>query len=136
MAIYEYKCRGGCGFTVLIQADRNDKPKADTILDSEICTECGSVEGFRPYYGSVGFGQVMHSHFNSTTGTLVSSPRGFERELSRMSNQAEEKTGIPHNYQPVDPMDKEALNVTDEGLASTHDQAVKDGRIDPTPRLL
>jgi hypothetical protein len=60
---------------------------------------------------------VMHQHFNTSTGTVVSSQRQFDDDLKRLSEERTEATGIPHNYVNVDIMDKDALGVTDEGIA-------------------
>jgi hypothetical protein len=49
---------------------------------------------------SVQFAPVMQSHLNPSTGSIISDPKQFSRELARKSELATERTGIPHNYQP------------------------------------
>lgn len=43
-------------------------------------------------------------------------------QLKMTADRQTERTGIPHNYSPVDLRDKEALGVTSEGLDSTYDR--------------
>jgi hypothetical protein len=95
-----------------ITCDRNDKPAMDRTMREM---------GWRPYYGSIRFGTVMHSHYNATTGTVISDPRQFQRDLDQMSYKVEEQTGVKTNYVPVDLHDTDALGVTDEGLDATYD---------------
>src|SRR5688572_16350362 len=62
----------------------------------------------------------MQDHFNTAVNKPISSMRTLKAELNRKSEELTERTGIPHNYQPVDLRDKEGLGVTDEGLDSTY----------------
>lgn len=111
MTIYEYRDirTGQIG---QVDCDRNDKPAMDRTMREM---------GWRPFYGSVRFGAVMHAHFNSTTGTIVSDPRQFQQDLNRKAESVEEQTGLKVTYAPVDLHDKTALGVTDEGLDATYD---------------
>jgi hypothetical protein len=70
------------------------------------------VYSFRP-------GKVTHEHFNHTVGKVISDPKQFKSELARKSAEMTERTGIPHNYVPVDLNDKESLRVSEEGMDST-----------------
>ena len=79
---------------------------------------------------------VMQEHFDVSTGKVVSDPRQLKNEFRRASEEATERTGIPHNFQPVDMSDKAALGVTDEGLKATHDAKVKRGVIEPTKKVM
>jgi hypothetical protein len=60
--------------------------------------------------------RMMHEHFNLSSGTVVSDHKQFRDDLKRASERATLRTGIPHDYQPVDLGEKEALGVTEEGL--------------------
>lgn len=42
-------------------------------------------------------------HFNHSVGKPVSSSKQFTQELRRASEEATERTGVPHDYQPVHP---------------------------------
>lgn len=44
----------------------------------------------------------MHEHYNPTVGKPISSMNQLKSELSRASDEQSEKTGVTHNYQPVD----------------------------------
>lgn len=126
MPTYEYIDPDGQVYETF--CDRDRKAEVDELMRTE--------HEAKPYYGSVQFGTVMQSHFNNTTNSEISDPRQFERELKVKSLQAEERTGIPHNFVPVDPHDKAAIGVTDEGMKETHDRAVKLGMKPPTARTI
>lgn len=91
MTIYGYKCRP-CGqeYDSEIRADRLDVP----------CQVCGGPIT-RKY--SIVVERPMHEHWNVTTNSAISSDRQFRNELRRMSDEQMLKTGIPCNYEPVDP---------------------------------
>lgn len=76
----------------------------------------------------------MPEHFNHSVGKHVTNESKLRDEFKRLSDAATERTGIPHNYVPVDPMDKETLGVTDEGLDATHDAMVKRGEKEETSK--
>lgn len=112
MPVYEFRCPHNPSF---IDTDRTP-PMCD-----ECCLPMKRVWSFS-------FHRPMPDHFNASTGTYVRNERQFRDELKKMSDEATERTGIPHNYVPVDPMDKEALGVTDEGLDTTYDAEVRAGK--------
>lgn len=91
MTIYGYKCRP-CGqeYDSETRADRLDVP----------CQVCGGPIT-RKY--SIRLEKPMQEHWNITTNSPISSDRQFRDELKRMSEQQMLKTGIPCNYEPVDP---------------------------------
>jgi hypothetical protein len=74
----------------------------------------------------------MPEHFNQSTGTYISNTREFADELKRKSEEMSNRTGMTHNYQPVDVTDMKALGVTDEGLEHTH-KVHRDTGITPPP---
>lgn len=53
-------------------------------------------------YSSVNFAPVMHSHFNHSVGKPISDMKQFTDALKRKSDEATERTGIPHNFVPAD----------------------------------
>lgn len=72
----------------------------------------------------------MHDHYNPTTGTVIGSDRQFREELKAMSDKATLKTGIEHNYEPIDP--ELARRTVEEsqavGLESTNRVRVATGK--------
>jgi hypothetical protein len=95
------------------------------------CPKCGGrlkrIWGFRQT-------PMMHSHWNASVGKTISSMKQFKDELARASDAQTEKTGIEHRYVPVDP--NEMRPPDDAGMQSQYDRAVKDGRIEPTKKVL
>lgn len=100
MPWYEYKNRK-TGETRLSQ-QRADR----MVFDGQ---EFNRVWGFQQ-------APMIHEHLNPSTGTVVSSRRGFKDDLKRLSDERSERTGISHNFVEVDITDKKALGVTDEGI--------------------
>lgn len=87
------------------------------------------------------FKPIVHSHYNTATGSVISSDSQLQSELSRASEAAStphtliDDRGDPHlitkpehNFVPVDWRDKEALGVTNLGLDSTYDRMKAQGR--------
>lgn len=82
----------------------------------------------------------MQEHHNHTTGQMVSSDKQFRDQLKRQSEEATIRTGIEHNFQPVDANDKQTFGVTNEGLDATYNRrkelgmripdAIKPGNMD------
>lgn len=70
----------------------------------------------------------MDGHYNPSVGTYVSSDAQFRSELSRASDAATERTGIAHNFQPIDPRDKAAAGVDDAGMDETYAAQTETGR--------
>lgn len=71
----------------------------------------------------------MLDHFNNTTGTVIGSDRQFREELKAMSEVATNKTGIEHDYQPIDPeIPRKVVEQSDaRGLESTNRVRVASG---------
>lgn len=78
-----------------------------------ICNICG---GRLQRIASFFFHRSMPEHYNNATGTYVNNERNFKDDLKRKSEEATIRTGMEHNFVPVDLREKEALGVTDEGL--------------------
>jgi len=68
-------------------------------------------------YLPFGFTMPLADGFSPATGTYVSGNRNLREQFKIASEQATERTGIPHNFQPVDMRDTETLGITEEGLA-------------------
>lgn len=102
MILYTYRCTA-CGreFSSSLRAD---------CLNSECCSSKGQrVWGF-------GMASIMHEHMNQSLGRPVSSMRQFKDGLKQKSEEATARTGVEHNFQPVDITDRKSLGVTDEGI--------------------
>lgn len=116
--IYEYKCRQ-CGYRVDLT----------TLTGPYSCPNCEGGVVKRVF--SFNVQPSMAEHYNPSVGTVVSSKRQHFDLLKRQSEAATIRTGIPHNYVPVDPADSRAVfGVTDEGLDATRAREVEDGKRD------
>lgn len=76
----------------------------------------------------VQFAPIMQPHFNQTVGTVISDRRQMDRELRRASEEATDKTGIPHNFQQVDGREAEQVFGIDAELQDEINRAHRDGR--------
>lgn len=78
----------------------------------------------------------FREHFNTSTGTYVSNRSQYTSQLSRLSDEASARTGIPHKYVPIDPRETAPLGVTSDGLESTlrqqYDSSSRVGRSLPS----
>lgn len=139
MPAYDYKCqRTGCGYRFTLHCSVNDPDKAEYDARKIHCPDC-TAAGFAPpprLRRVFGFQmpRVWHAHFSDTTGTIVSSPADFKRQLREISERQTEKTGIPHDIQPADPA--VCAPSSEEGLRSQHDTAVALGMKEPTGRTV
>lgn len=106
MPVYEYKCNT-CGARALseIRGDtlRGFCPTCDIEIDAQ------RVWDFAPK-------PIMHEHFNNTIGKPISDYNRFKSELKDAGERAEEETGIPHRYAPIEAGDHEAYGATGEGI--------------------
>lgn len=128
MPMYEYKCTV-CGTT-----GQDERRLVGDFLKLCGCAHCGTRGTIKRVWG-FSFKRPMQEHFNTSVGKVIRTDAQLKSEFSRLSDEAEMYTGNPHKFVPIDPHDKEALGVTDEGLASTHDQQVAEGRKEPARRL-
>jgi len=114
MAVYEFKC-DGCGrfFSWEASIDAYELIRDQPVRDIE-CSENGV---FRRTYTGFSFTMPLADGFSPATGTYVSGNRNLKEQFKIASEQATERTGIPHNFQPVDMRDTETLGITEEGLA-------------------
>jgi prophage antirepressor-like protein len=70
----------------------------------------------------------IESRYNPAVGKAIRNKRQLTDELKRASEERTLKTGIVHDYAPVDLRDKEALGVTDEGLYETAKRQTDEGQ--------
>jgi hypothetical protein len=128
MILYGYQCRE-CGqeYTSEYQG---------SVLMIPCCTDHGMVE-FRCDCGSavkrkysLAVHRPMHEHFNQSVGKPISSDRQFRDELKRKSEEQFLRTGIPADYQPVDPEVARAAVEQSQGmgLESTNRRRVNEGK--------
>lgn len=83
-------------------------------------------------YSSIAVSKSFKPHFNHSVGKYVRNNAEFRSELSRASDRASERTGIDHNYKPIDAGDRPG--VTSEGLYETEKRKRDDGITQPTRR--
>lgn len=112
MPLYEYQCRE-CG-----------RDKYTTTRQIPSPCSCGGV--YRRVF-SFSYHAPMPEHWNHAVNRPISSMAQFRSELARQSDEATQRTGIPHDFQPVDIHDKQSLGVTDEGMDSTLRQQTNSG---------
>lgn len=113
MPIYDYRCPE-CGFKDSLSLTIDEYSSIE-IMECN----CGTAM-VREYSFSIK--PMMKEHMNNTTGQVVSSERQFKDQLKRQSEMATIRTGIEHNFVPVDIQDKATLGVTNEGLDATYNR--------------
>lgn len=116
--IYTYRCECGAETYSTKQGDRLN----------QMCRSCARPGPLKRVWGFA-YKQPMQPHWNNTLGRGVSGMREFNDGLKRASDEATARTGIPHNYQPVEWGDKQALGVTGEGIAESN--AIRSKRGEP-----
>lgn len=112
MKLQDYRCKNCDQMFVGTHVLSEDLPEL-------ICPFCG-MQGSIAKKFSIAVHRPMAEHYNLSTGSWESSMTSIKEKFRKASDEATERTGIPHNFQPVDLRDKEALGVTDEGLDSTY----------------
>lgn len=127
MPIYEFKCKT-CGSP--FNSTTREWPER-----FKFCGKCGAEGSIKRVWG-FSYVRPMQEGYNPSVGKNISNMAQLKSEFARMSDEAEMYTGNPHKFVPIDPMDKETLGVTDEGLASTHDHLVATGQKEPAQRLI
>lgn len=134
MPTYKYQC-DGCGaerLEVMTFAE-HDKFFAGEHWRSIECEKsvqdwlCG---WWRQVY-DFQFSRGMAEHFNHSLGTHVSTERAANDNLKRLADENSARHGYDHQYELVDPRDKDSVGVTDQGLEATEKRAVDEGRVQP-----
>lgn len=111
--IYAYQCRT-CRYTV------DASERGDSLGPCPGLPGAGGCTGELTRLFVIRTNAVMQEHYNPTTNTVISSDRQFSEELKRQSEIASARTGMEHRFEPVDPTDKKALGVTDEGIDASN----------------
>lgn len=135
MTIYGYQCREcGQGYTSEFRGDVlmvvSDDPELDGMFAE---CHCGNGSIKRKY--SISTTAMMHEHMNASTGSLISSPSQFRRELREMSDRETERTGIPCSYEPIDPEEARAQVVASDGVGLDATNRVRVNEGQPPIRL-
>lgn len=93
---------------------------------SSPCPVCGSRLQRKV---SFSFHRSMPAHYNAAVGQFVGGKHDFRDALKRKSEEQTLRTGIEHNYEPVDLKDKDACGATDEGLYETEKRQRDSGQV-------
>lgn len=80
------------------QESSTHRPMTGNTMD-KTCPNCGEPMNRR--FTPPGF-KTFREHYSAAVGKVVSSDREFREDLKRASEEASIKTGIPHNFVPVD----------------------------------
>ena len=116
---YLYRCTGET------EGEQHDYPvygmRDKLAMDSRIADDWARCDCGSPYKRVYSFQAVrpMPEHFNLAAGTFVRTERELNDVYKRKSDEASERTGILHEFQPVSQSEKQALNVTSQGLSDT-----------------
>lgn len=102
MPVYEFKC-DSCGLQI---------EKYYQFTDAQVAECHGMMRKLLPKFQYTRFSEV----YSPGLGKEVNSRGRYKEELKIKSEQVSERTGILHNFQPVDLSDKKALGVTDQGI--------------------
>ena len=93
-----------------------------TITDKDNVPPCPTCGAHPKRVWSFTHSGSMSEHFNHSLGEFVTNRRAFYDGLKRQSEAVSARTGIEHDFQPLDPSDladPSAHGVTDEGLEAT-----------------
>ena len=123
MPIYQFDC------SVCDQILEVNRPIVDGPPTLVQCPDCHGYVSKRIFHIAVL--TPFQEHYNHTVGKRVNSMSQFKSELTRASEAAEEATGIPHRYVPVDWADAAAAadaDVNGAGMAATHRAQVRSGQ--------
>lgn len=105
--IYAYRCRL-CGL------DQDSTVRGDTLGS---CPDCPG-ELRRRFI--VRTEAMVHGHFNASLNTYVSGDRDFDEKLKRESERVSLYQGSEARFERVDPTDKKALGVTEQGIDASN----------------
>ena len=122
MPIYQYLCRE-CD--QILEVHRSMVVGAPEFV---LCPDCATPTHKRQFHVAVL--TPFQEHYNATVGKRVSSMAQFKTELTKASEHAEEVTGIPHRYVPVEGADAAAAtggDVNGAGMDHTYRQQTASG---------
>ena len=113
MPQYEYRCNNcQSPTTITTTIAIYDETFAGVPLTCDACM----VGELKRVYQPPAYKFSMPDHFNVSAGQHVSGEHHLREVFKRKSEEATERLGVEHNFQPVDLRDHEALGVTREGL--------------------
>lgn len=118
MPIYEFKCPS-CGWRLDVECSIDQYSTSAYVDRSSAERQCESCGTPTARILSFSAKPIMPDHFNRSAGEYVTSERSLKDSFKRQSEAATIRTGIEHNFVPIDPGDKKALGVTDDGLEAT-----------------
>lgn len=107
MPTYDYKCPE-CG-----AADSVTMPIADYDPDHFlvcVCTDPPTVMARRYSFLPA---EMFVDHYNNSVGSYVTSMSDLKSKMSRASDEATARTGIPHNFSPVELRDIKPPELSD-----------------------
>lgn len=115
MVIQRFVCKQ-CGYVKDMESSVGVSPTPPPT-----CPACGDGQWKRDYSG-IALARPMMAHWNQTTGSEISDMKGFRDALKRRSEEATLKSGIEHNYEPIDYADfKPVIEQSDaKGLEDTN----------------
>lgn len=117
MPQYEYKCKVCESRTsITCSISRYDEKCAGQSL---ACPACMGVGMLRRIYTVPPIRHALEGHFNIAAGQYVSGKRELEDAFKRKSDEATARTGIPHQFAPIDYRDP-VLGDHHEGLEETN----------------
>lgn len=109
---------------------------ADVKIGEFISTPCPVCGCRLQRKVSFSFHRSMPEHYNSAVGEFVSGKHSFRDALKRKSEEQTLRTGIEHNYEPVDLRDQAACGATDEGLYETEKKQHDSGQVTSTKKIM
>lgn len=118
---YHYRC-ADCGTIKVISCSHDDPTKA--LYDAGHMVHEPDGGTYRRVWG---FRLSKYRHEDPKTGRLYTSEREFARDLKTRSQIATDRTGIVHDFQPVDLFDPAVAPSSDDGLKEQHDAMVARG---------
>ncbi len=124
MPTYLFRCDEGCEGKITV-------PIADFDAEMQRLSVMRCSEHDRPIkrkYTAFKFSMPFWDGYSPTTGTFTTSHRDLTEQMHIASEHATERTGIQHDFKPVDVRDTEALGVTAEGLDATNRRLHNEGR--------
>lgn len=110
MPLYSYRCSTCQSPTTISTSIANYE--ANYMGQRRMCMACGDGT-LKRVYEAFPMRMPIAEHYSPTVGRYVNGERDFREALRVASASATERTGIEHNFQPIDMRDP-ALNVSGE----------------------
>lgn len=127
MPTYDYECDAcGAGQSHIFSI-------ADYEHIKDVPFACPCDKGWARRKFSFSFRMPFSDGYAPTLGRHVTGDRDLREGMRIASAQATERTGIEHNFQPIDVRDHKTLGVTEEGLAA--DNKLRHDRGEPVIKV-